>query len=482
MNSTNKQLTSGVLYTAIAKYSGMFISLGVVGVLSRTIPKADFGTVAIATVFIAFFNIFSDLGIGPGIIQNQSLEKRDLSNIFSLSMWIGIVLSSLFFVGSTLIADFFNDPTLINICRILSVNLLFASLNIVPNALLVKAKRFRFIAFRTLIVQATCGTIAVISALNGAGIYALLVNPIGSSVIIFFINLKQNPQRLRLTFGIESMRKIFAYSMYQFFFNLINFASRNLDKLLIGKYLGNIKLAYYDKSYMLMMLPLQNITHVISPVMHPIFAEYQNDIKHIATSYEKVIRFLAFIGFPLSVLLFFIASELILLIFGPLWVDSIPVFKIFTISVGIQIILSTSGSIFQASNATKMLFICGLISTIFNVIAISIGLFIFNTAEAIATSVVISFTLNFILCFVLMYKMTFKLSMITFWKQLVSPLVLAVIMIFALYAVSLILVEANIIISLIIKGSLFLVIFFLYVQYTKEFNIIGKIKSIINRK
>lgn len=481
MNSTNKQLRSGVFYTAIAKYSGMFISLGVVAVLSRTIPKADFGTVAIATVIIAFFSIFSDLGIGPGIIQNQNLSKRDLSNIFSLTVWIGVLLSTLFFFSSTLIANFFNDPTLINICRILSVNLFFASLNIVPNALLVKAKRFRFIAFRTLIVQATCGIIAVTSAYCGAGIYALLVNPIGSSIIIFFINLKQNPQRLRLTLGIESMRKIFSYSMYQFFFNLINFASRNLDKLLIGKYLGNIKLAYYDKSYMLMMLPLQNITHVISPVMHPIFAEYQNDIKHIASSYEKVVRFLAFIGFPLSALLFFIASELILLIFGPLWVESIPVFKIFTISVGIQIILSTSGSIFQASNATKMLFICGLLSTILNVMAISIGLFIYNTAEAIATSVVISFSANFTLCFFLMYRITFKLSMTTFFKQLISPLILTAIMILALYAISLVLIDINIILSLIIKGSLFLVLFFLYIQYTNEFNIISKIKSLIKK-
>ena len=62
-------------------------------------------------------------------------------------------------------------------------------------------------------------------------------------------------------------------------------------------------LGYYEKSYRLMMLPLQNITHVISPVMHPVFSNFQDDPLKLALSYEKVIRILAFIGFPLSVLL-----------------------------------------------------------------------------------------------------------------------------------------------------------------------------------
>ena len=73
------------------------------------------------------------------------------------------------------------------------------------------------------------------------------------------------------------------------------------------------------KSYRLMMLPLQNITQVITPVMHPIFSDLQNDKGKLATSYERIIRFLAFIGLPISVLLFFTAEEITLIIFGSQW-------------------------------------------------------------------------------------------------------------------------------------------------------------------
>lgn len=116
-----------------------------------------------------------------------------------------------------------------------------------------------------------------------------------------------------------------------------------------------------------MMLPLQNIAYVISPVMHPIFSEMQHDLKQLGASYLKVVRLLAFIGLPLSAVLFFTAQELVLIIFGDQWEPSVPVFRILALSVGIQIVMSTSGSIFQAANATRMLFICGLFSATLNV-------------------------------------------------------------------------------------------------------------------
>lgn len=93
MNSTGKQLTTGVFYTAIAKYAGIFVSLAVMGVLARvpTISQADFGVMAIATVIITFFGIFSDLGIAPAVIQYRDLEKKDLSHIFSFTVWSGAI-------------------------------------------------------------------------------------------------------------------------------------------------------------------------------------------------------------------------------------------------------------------------------------------------------------------------------------------------------------------------------------------------------
>ena len=387
-NNIKQQLFSGVFYTAIAKYSGIIISLVVAGILARLLSPDDFGIVAIATVIISFFAIFTDMGLSPAIIQNKTLTQDDLTNIYSFTFWTGIAVALLFFIASWPISAYYDSPILRTLCQLLSINLFFASVNIVPGALFYKNKEFKFIAIRSFVIQITAGTGAVIAALSGAGLYALLITPIVSSILIYIISFHRYPQHLRMTLGLSSIRKIFSYSVYQFLFNVICYFSRNLDKLLIGKHMGMSDLGYYEKSYRLMMLPLQNITQVVTPVMHPIFSDFQDDKMKLATSYERIIRFLAFIGLPLSVLLFFTAEEVTLIIFGNQWLPSVAVFRILALSVGIQIILSSSGSIFQAAGDTRSLFICGLFSSTLNVAGIVLGIFYFGTLTAIAGCIV----------------------------------------------------------------------------------------------
>ena len=482
MITIKEQLLSGIFFTAISKYTGMLISLVVSAILARLISPDDFGVIAIATVIITFFGIFSDLGIAPAIIQHKELTNIDLSNIFSFTVWMGVIISSSFFLASWFIAHYYNNHSLLSICQWLSIELFFASANIVPDAMLFKNKLFKFIATRSLIIQLFGGTLAISAALMGAGLYALIINPILSGILIFVVSFRKFPQKLKFKLGFVSMKKIFKFTFYQFLFNVINYFSRNLDKLLIGKYMGMSPLGYYEKSYRLMMLPLQNITHVVSPVMHPIFSEYQNDYKKLSSSYEKIVHFLAFIGFPLSVFLYFTAKEITLIIFGDQWMPSVSVFQILSLSVGIQIILSTSGSIFQAANSTKILFISGLISTILNVSAIFIGIFNFKQLEAVAWGLFISFTISFIQSYLLMYKITFKLPIYTFCKQFISPLILSGIIYLSLLGISIIDSQYNILLSLLLKGFIYIFIFVIYIQHTNEYDIYKRVRKSITKK
>lgn len=481
MASLKQQLLSGVFFSAIAKYSGMIISLVVAGILSRMIPPSEFGVVAVATVIITFFAIFTDVGLSPAIIQDKELTDKDNSNIFSFTLWVGIILAFSFFLSSFFIASYYDNETLKKLCQLLSINLLFASLNIVPNALLYKAKEFKFIAIRSFTVQVIGGVISIIAALFGAGLYALIISPIFSSIFLFIISYNKYPQKISLTFGLESIRKIFSFSAYQFLFNVLNYFSRNIDKLMIGKFMDMSLLGYYEKSYRLMMLPIQNITHVISPVMHPIFSDFQHDLNKLKTSYEKVVRILAFISFPLSILLLFIAKELTLIIFGSQWMPSVPVFEILSLTCGTQIILSTSGSIFQASNDTKSLLVCGVFSSILTITGVSVGIFVFDNLETIAWSLLISFTLSFLQCYIWMYKVTFKAHMRSFWKELVSPTILSVIIAFALYIVNLGIEDLNIFVTLIVKLFVFLILVISYIQITNEFDFLYLIRNYYKR-
>ncbi len=433
------------------------------------------------TVIIAFFNLFTDMGISPAIIQHKALTKEELSDIFSFTVWTGIAISLLFFAASWLIADYYDSQILRILCQLLSVNLFFASATIVPGAMFYRNKEFKYIAVRSFTIQIAGGAGAVTAALCGAGLYALIITPIISSILIFVISYQRYPQRLRFTWGLTALRKIFSYSAYQFLFNVINYFSRNLDKLLIGKHMSMSDLGYYEKSYRLMMLPLQNITQVITPVMHPIFSDFQDDKAKLASSYERIVRILSFIGLPMSVLLFFTAQEVTLIIFGNQWLPSVPVFRILSLSVGVQIILSSSGSIFQAAGDTRSLFICGVFSSTLNVAGMLIGIFYFGTLTAVATCIVLTFTVNFVQCYWQMYHVTFRRKVWTFVRQLLSPLAVSGLMTACLLPVQYTTEGMNIFVTIITKSIISFIIFGGYIQATHEYDIIGKVKKIAGK-
>lgn len=482
MISIKQQLLSGVFYTAIARYSGVIISLLVTAVLARLLTPADFGIVAIATIFINFFNIFTNIGISAALIQNKELTTKDINGIYMFTIWMGIGLSILFFLSAWGIAAYYQDSRLTSICHLLAISLFFSAIAIVPNTLFFRDKDFKFIAYRTFIIQVLSGILSIAIAYTGAGLYTLIVQPILSNLLIFIISLKKYPQKLFWGTGITSLRKIWKYSFYQFLFNITGYFTRNLDKLLIGKYIGMIPLGFYEKSYRLMSLPLQNITYVITPVMHPILCDYQNDLHKLAEIHERMVRLLAFIGFPLGLLLFFCADELILLIFGDQWIPSISIFKVLSLSVGFQLILSSSGSFYQAGNDTKGLFICGIFTSITSCIGLIIGIFIFGSLKAVTYCMLFICIACFIQCYHQLYHGLLKRKLYHFYQQLLSPLILSALIGGLLFILSEMNMKINIFLSLCIKSILCFMACCCYIQKTREYDILSKLKQFINKK
>ena len=476
MSETNlkRQMLSGVFYTAVARYSGIVISLVVMGVLARLLTPDDFGIVAIATVFINFFQIFTNIGFSSALIQYKDLTKSQINDIYMFTVWMGVLLASLLFFSSYGIAAYYGDERLIPICQYLSLTLFFSSASIVPNSLFMRDKAFKFIAWRTFIIQVVVGLVSIIAAYLGAGLYTLLIQSVLSTSFIFLISLIRYPQHFQWTLGINSIRIIWNYSMYQFFFNVMAYFVRNLDKLLIGKYIGMIALGYYEKSYRLMSLPIQNITYVITPVLHPFLSDYQQSPEQLAYLNERIVRLLGFIGFPLSTYLYFCSREIILLFFGLQWEASIPAFQILSLNIGFQMIMTSSGSFFQSNNDTKNLFICGLFTALSTCFGFIVCICFFNFIEAFAYSMNITVFLCFLQCYWQLYRYSFHRPLQLFYRQLISPLAITILLSLSLYFIDIQCQSLDLFYSISIKTIGTLIIWFSYIYFTKENRILFK--------
>lgn len=469
--SVKKEIVNGVFYIALSKYIGIAINLLITAILARLLTPTDFGIVAIAMIFIVFFEMLSDMGIGPAIIQKQDLNENDLRSIYTLTLYIGLILTVLFLLISGFVADCYSYPLLDRIMKLISISILFHCLDIVPQNLFRKNKKFRYLAFRSLIIHTLCGIISVISAYNGLGIYALLINPVVSPVIIYIIDIYKI--RLKFTFLINknSLNKILSYSIYLYLQSFINYFSRNLDKLIVGKTFSISELAYYEKSYRIMMIPVANLSHVVSPAIQPIFSQFQNDKDLQFNRALKIIYFLSIIAFPLSFFCYFSSEEIILIFLGKQWVGAVSAFKILSLSIGFQILYSPQAAFFQSANATKTMLYCSILTAFLNVLSIVLGCFIFNSMTILCWSIVFTYLFSMFITYYVMIKYIFYNKFLKFLFVLKWPFLLSVCTALLLYIVSYYINSYDLIIRLFVKlFILFLVLF----CYDIKFKIIRK--------
>lgn len=466
--SLKKDFTLGIFYTSVAKYSGLIIQVVITAILARLLTPADFGVVAIATVLIQFFNTISEAGIGPAIIQKKELTSGEIDAIFTFTVLLGLLLSLIFYLCSGLIAQYYDNDALVMVCRLLSVLILFSSIDIVTNSLLLKQKKFKAIAIRTVAVQLVVGALSIYFAYEGWGMYALVFSAIASKVVIFIVNYCYNPLKINFQFGC--LAKIRSYSFYQFCFNIVNYFSRNADKLIVGKFIGMSQLGYYEKSYRLMMLPLSNITYVFTPVMHPIFSELQNERERMFANYLKLIKILGILSFPVTVFLFFNARELVLIFFGNQWEASVLPFKILSLTAALQIIHATSGGIFQAIDDTKGLFIVSFITACLMVGGFIISAACFHTIEAVAYSFLITCTLSSLILFQLLFH-RFGYGLVLFFSILKPSILLGLVEFAVLACMVFFLPSFGLIADFVIKTIAIGLMTMIYVATTKTINI-----------
>ena len=174
----------------------------------------------------------------------------------------------------------------------------------------------------------------------------------------------------------STIKQLYAFAKYQLAFNFVNYFSRNLDQILIGKYFGAALLGSYEKVYQVMRYPLQLFTFAITPALQPVLTKHQDQPELVEQAFYNVLIKLSVVGFFVATVMFWGASEVIYILFGNQWNMAAPMLALLSISIPLQMVLSSTGGVFQAFGKTKQQFICGVFSSFTTVSAIVTGIYL----------------------------------------------------------------------------------------------------------
>lgn len=462
-----KSLKQQTILFAVAKYATVFVGIIVSAILSRLLTPADYGVVAVITVFTTLFTTLCNIGLGTAVIQRRDLTHSQVNDIFSFSVYLSIALMLIFMECSRPISHFYENEVYIPICMLLSLSILFNSLNMVPNACLMREHRFDLVSFRMIICALFSGLVAIVMALCGFKYYSLVAQSIISAFAQFIWNLKGSKLRMKFRFDFQPLKSVWSYSWNQYMYNMCNYFAQNLDNLLTGKLIGSDALAYYNKSYTLMRYPVNNIPHVLTPILHPVLSEHKDDKKYIYDRYMTIVKLFSLIGIFVSLLCYFAGKELILIFFGNQWGESILPFKMLSLCLWAQMVNALSGSIYQSLGKTKEMFHSGVIHIGITILAIICGTIPQNL---VILSICISISLNikFFVESIYLIKFSFGYRLFPYFSGFLPDICICIITALGAMFVYSFYIPSNIMLSFVYKSGILVAFFIIALFITRQ--------------
>ncbi|MBR4148180.1 MAG: lipopolysaccharide biosynthesis protein [Bacteroidales bacterium] len=373
-----QKATSGVIWTALQKYSTIFIRFISGIILARLLTPYDYGCIGMLAIFMTLAEAFIDGGFGSALIQKKRPTQEDYSTIFYWNLGMAVIMYAILFVCAPAISRFYKIPLLCDVLRVQGLVLFIYAFNVVQRNQLRKNLNFKVLSIVTIATSIIALGVTIYMAYKGFGVWALVAqNLITAAIpaIVFWFYIKWRPIRV---FSWKSFKELFSFGFYMFLTHLLNNFSIKIQGLLIGKIYSPVTMGYYSKAHSTESLASESVSSIMTQVTYPLYAEAQNDLKQLANMIRRVTTTIAYITFPLLFILLLLAKPIFILLYSERWLASVPYFQVLCIAgMGISLTAVNTQAI-AAIGKSKLMFVWTVVKRTIGLAAIVGGLFWFG--------------------------------------------------------------------------------------------------------
>lgn len=328
MGKLTDKVAKGLFWVLMEKLGIQGVHFVVTLVLARLLTPNDYGTVALLSVFISISNTFVDCGFGKALIQKKNATQVDYNSVFYLSLAIAAVLYAGLYIAAPWVSAFYQIPELKLMLRILSLSLIFHSINGVQNVELNRKLLFH-LSFRISWVSAIVKAVVGISmAYGGFGPWALVWASVAAGMTGVISRQFVIAWRPTLSFSWSSTRQLFNFGWKVAATALVNELYSNLQALLIGKFYQRSDLAFVNKGRHVPNLLSNIVTNSLRRVAFPALSKLQGEPDKLRGAMRRMIKCSTFCVFPLMVVMGVLAEPIVELLFGSRWLPSVPYLRV----------------------------------------------------------------------------------------------------------------------------------------------------------
>lgn len=363
----------GVRWSLLAVVSRQGLQILSALVLARILGPESYGIISAASIYTTFVSLLLDQGLSAALVQRPSLSKHMPGAVTTMNAAVALALAGATWLLAPALADFFHAPELAVVLLLLACGLPLKALAISPRAMLSRHLRFVAMAWAD-IVGALCGAVAgIVAAFLGASYFAIVFQVFAADLLICVILLiaAQGPWP-NMHFG--SLRPLWSFSLNVLATNFLAYFSRNVDNILVGRYLGLSSLSLYGMAYRILVVPVQLLGQTVNRVMFPAFSRMAHDRELVASNLLKSTRLLAFAVIPVMTLVAVASHELVLMVLGKEWLPAAPLITVLALGGARETIFYITPTLMKGMGHARLNFWYEILAGICQVGGIVIGL------------------------------------------------------------------------------------------------------------
>ncbi len=347
--SLREQVISGLKWTASARLLGQLATWAITIVVMRLLTPADYGLLALATLFVGFLSLVSEIGLQDAVVQTKDLSTEELRSVFGAVILVNVVVAAtIALLLAPLAATFFSEPRLREVMQVLSLQFLISSLIVIPTAMLERklAYRGRSVGQVAATLIGSLTTLAL--AYSGAGVWALVGGSLCKALVEAVILNSISPFLELPAFAFSTVRHLIGYGLKVALTRLMWFVYSQADTFIIGKVLGQSPLGLYSVGMHLASLPAQRVSQVVNQMAFPAFSQARRERGDIRDHLLLAVRTLSFFAFPVFWGIGSIAGEIVDVFLGPKWTGAITPLALLALIMPLRILSPITHAALQA--------------------------------------------------------------------------------------------------------------------------------------
>lgn len=334
---TSKGLFWGGMNNLVQQVIGVIFGI----ILGRLLSQADYGMMAMIGVFSLVATALQNSGFTTALANLKEPEHRDYNSVFWFNVIAGAVLYTILFFSAPFIASYYDNEALIPLCRYAFLSIMIASWGTAQNAWLFKNLRAKQQAKAAMMAVLTSSTVGAIMAFAGMGYWSLatqgLVYVLINTLLAWHYS-EWRPTVKDITF--EPARRMFRFSCKILATNIVTIINNNVLNILLGRYFGERQAGVYNQAYQWDFKCFSLVQNMVNQVAQPVLVDLRSESDRQLNALRKMMRFTAFIAFPLLLGFGLVAKEFIVLAITEKWIESARLIQWLCIS-GATIPLST---------------------------------------------------------------------------------------------------------------------------------------------